>query len=80
MSEAEGTSRDDEKVQISDKARAKKSKHQKGKASRPVGVLSLLRLDSETHKTCRGNTSTKMKTRAPVESKQTHRHPCVSNV
>lgn len=37
ISEGEKVSCDDERVQVSDKMRAKRSKQQKGKASRPAG-------------------------------------------
>lgn len=38
MNDAEEVSGDDKRAQVSDKMRAKRSKHQKGKASGPVGV------------------------------------------
>lgn len=37
MSDAEKVSGDDKRAQVSDKMRAKRGKHQKGKASGPVG-------------------------------------------
>ena len=72
MSDAEKVSGDDKRAQVSDKMRAKRSQTPKGQSLGACGGLgSLLRLESATHKTCRGNISAKIKTGTPVENKQT---------
>lgn len=71
MSDAWEVSGHDKRVQVSDENESKEKQTPKGQslgACRRLG--SLLRLESETHKTCRGNISTEIKT---------HTHPWRTN-
>lgn len=65
---------DDKRVQVSDKMRAKGSKHQKGKASGPEGGEGVYYALKVQHKTCRENIRAKIKTGTTGENKQMHTH------
>lgn len=72
---ARKVSGDDKRAQVSDKNESKEKQTPKGQSLGACGGLgSLLRLESATHKTCRGNIRAQIKTRMPAENKQTRTH------